>query len=106
MDKAILTRYRTDCKVLTTLKADLSSIPHSEFEIVSGDKGDYYKISYSIEMSFEAAIGFRLVFKGSLVLVRAREYTQTHAGIERDTNSFIKIIGKVIKEMEIDYGKR
>ncbi|OCK78280.1 actin-like ATPase domain-containing protein [Lepidopterella palustris CBS 459.81] len=53
-----------DCKVLATLKADLSSISPSEFELVTSASGDFYKVYYDIEMIFEAAISFRLLFKG------------------------------------------
>lgn len=57
----------SDCKVLTTLKADLSKVNPSEFEIVEGSGGNYYKISYEVEMSFEAAISFKLVVGGMLL---------------------------------------
>lgn len=54
----------SECKPLATLKVDLSKVPKSDFEIVSSNNGDYYKISYHVEMRFEAAISFRLLFKG------------------------------------------
>ncbi|PVH69876.1 actin-like ATPase domain-containing protein [Cadophora sp. DSE1049] len=55
--------WNTNCKTIVTLKADLSTVPKSSFEVVSGSKGDYYKIWYTIEMSFEAAISFRLIYQ-------------------------------------------
>jgi hypothetical protein len=58
----------TDCKTLAVLKADLSHVPHSEFELVNGSDGQYYKISYDIVMHFEAAISFRLVINGKTML--------------------------------------
>ena len=61
----ILGRLTVDCKSLVALKVDLSSVPKSDFELVSSGKGDYYKIHYSLEMSFEAAISFRLLVKGT-----------------------------------------
>lgn len=52
---------------VATLTSDLSEIPPSEFQLVSSNNGDYYKISYDIEMSFEAAISFRLLFKDQVI---------------------------------------
>ena len=52
------------CRVVATLKSDLSGVPEHEFELVSGKQGEYFKIKYTIELSFEATISFRLRFKG------------------------------------------
>ena len=53
-----------DCTVVTTLKADLSSIPKSSFQLISKSSGDYYKISYALEMRFSATISFKLIIGG------------------------------------------
>jgi len=63
-----------DCKSIVTLNVDLSKIPKSAFEVVSGSKGDYYKIFYTIEMIFEAAISFRLIVKGQVLGELAVDY--------------------------------
>jgi hypothetical protein len=39
-------------------------VPKSEFKVVSGPNGDFYRINYDIEMTFEAFISFRLKFNG------------------------------------------
>ncbi|KAJ6098844.1 hypothetical protein N7467_000379 [Penicillium canescens] len=56
-----------DCRRVATLKSDLSGIPASEFELVDSGNGNWYKVSYDIEMSFEATLSFRLVFKGTVI---------------------------------------
>jgi hypothetical protein len=40
-------------------------VPPTEFDIVNSGNGDYYKIYYDIEMSFEATLSFRHLFKGA-----------------------------------------
>jgi predicted ABC-type sugar transport system permease subunit len=55
----------TDCRTIATLRADLTGIPASDFAMVNSGNGDWYKVTYNIEMSFEATLSFRLVFKGT-----------------------------------------
>jgi predicted ABC-type sugar transport system permease subunit len=55
----------TDCRTIAMLRADLTKIPASDFDIVNSGNGDWYKVNYDIEMSFEATLSFRLVFKGT-----------------------------------------
>jgi hypothetical protein len=66
--KSLLTLI-ADCKVVATLKPDLSSVSKSEFELVTSKKSEYYKVSYDIEMSFEATMAFRLLFGGTYLLI-------------------------------------
>lgn len=61
--------YPVECKTVATLKADLSSVPHSEFARVNSGNGDWYKVSYDIEMSFEATLSFSLSFKGNIIAI-------------------------------------
>jgi len=63
-----------DCKLVATLTSNLSKIPASEFDLVSSPSGTYYKIWYDIEMSFEASISFRLLFKGEVLGVLDVDY--------------------------------
>ncbi|MBE3048453.1 hypothetical protein IMZ48_39310 [Candidatus Bathyarchaeota archaeon] len=58
---------RKDCRKVATLRSDLSGIPASDFEVVNSGNGNWYKVSYDLEMSFEATLSFRLVFKGMVV---------------------------------------
>ncbi|KAF2194329.1 hypothetical protein K469DRAFT_548682, partial [Zopfia rhizophila CBS 207.26] len=57
----------SDCRTVATLSSDLSSIPHSQFDVVNSGNGDWYKVSYDIEMTFETTINFRLKFKGKVM---------------------------------------
>jgi len=57
----------SDCRTVATLSADLSSIPHTQFDIVNSGNGNWYKVSYDIEMTFETTINFRLKFKGKVM---------------------------------------
>ncbi|KAH8587270.1 hypothetical protein B0O99DRAFT_642186 [Bisporella sp. PMI_857] len=59
--------FDSDCKAVAALKVDLSDLPKSDFELASSSKGEYYKINYSLEMRFEAAIVFRLLVKDKLI---------------------------------------
>jgi len=56
-----------DCRTVATLTADLTPIPATDFVIVNSGNGDWYKVDYDIEMSFEATLSFRLVFKGKVL---------------------------------------
>jgi hypothetical protein len=58
------TYLETGCKLHATLQSDLSSISPSAFELVSSTSGDYYKISYELEMSFHTMLSFKLIFQG------------------------------------------
>ncbi|KAH0543127.1 hypothetical protein FGG08_002553 [Glutinoglossum americanum] len=53
-----------DCRVVATLKPDLSVINKSELQTFRSKAGEYYKVSYELEMSFEAAIAFKLKYQG------------------------------------------
>lgn len=56
-----------DCRTVATLTADLSSVPTSQFDVMNSGAGDWYKVNYDIEMSFETTISFRLVFQGESI---------------------------------------
>ncbi|KAH8896375.1 hypothetical protein GQ53DRAFT_792192 [Thozetella sp. PMI_491] len=56
-----------DCRIVATLSADLSAVSKDEFKLVTSANGDYYRVDYDIEMTFEAAISFRLVFNSSII---------------------------------------
>ena len=85
----------TDCRTIATLKADLTGIPASDFEIVNSGNGDWYKINYDIEMSFEATLSFRLLFKGTF-------FSALNCCKYGTTDSFA---GKVLGECGVDYGR-
>ncbi|KAI9865467.1 MAG: hypothetical protein M1813_002357 [Trichoglossum hirsutum] len=54
-----------DCRVVATLKPDLSLIDRSGLQKFSSPAGEYYKVSYQLEMSFETTISFKLKYKGA-----------------------------------------
>jgi len=57
----------SECREIAKVKADLSAISASNFEVVNSGNGNWYKVSYNIEMSFEATLSFRLVFQGKIL---------------------------------------
>lgn len=88
-----------DCRRVATLKSDLSGIPASEFEIVDSGHGNWYKVSYDIEMSFEATLSFRLVFKGTVI------FHSTLSTADRAELTLYFVKGKVIGQCDVDYGR-
>lgn len=85
----------TDCRTIAMLKADLSRVPVSDFDIANSGNGDWYKVYYDIEMSFEATLSFRLVFKGTVLSAPDWcKYTTTKSSA-----------GKVLGECGVDYGR-
>ena len=40
---------------------------HDRFETVNSGGGNYYKVSYELEMRLDAAISFRLIFEGAFL---------------------------------------
>jgi predicted ABC-type sugar transport system permease subunit len=85
----------TDCRTIATLRADLTGIPASDFDIVNSGNGDWYKVNYDIRMSFEATLSFSLVFKGTI-------FSAPDCCKCGTTNSSA---GKVLGECGVDYGR-
>jgi hypothetical protein len=71
--------------------SDLSKIPKEKFEIVESSKGNYYKISYQIEMRFEAMITFALKFDGKFLLAHVR------------VSMLTTMLGEIVGEISVDY---
>ncbi|CAZ84109.1 unnamed protein product [Tuber melanosporum] len=57
----------SQCSVLAGIEVDLTSFPLGTWEMVQSSAGSYYKVDYALEMSFEAAISFKVVCKGAVV---------------------------------------
>ena len=54
-----------DCRLVAVVYPDLSKIKRSELPKIRNSAGEYYyKVSYSLEMSFDTMIHFRLKYKG------------------------------------------
>ena len=64
---------------------------------MQGPAGSYYKVSYALEMSFEAAISFKVVCKGEFESSFAREMSR---------GPLIGHPGTVVGEIVADYDKK
>lgn len=62
-----------ECSVLAGIEVDLTSFPLETWQTVQGPAGSYYKVDYALEMSFEAAISFKVVCKGEFESSSVRE---------------------------------
>jgi len=57
------------CNVVAVLKADFTKVPKNEFQVITTSQGEHYRISYDIQMTLEAMISFKLVYKGKIIRV-------------------------------------
>jgi hypothetical protein len=57
-----------DCRRIAVLRPDLSDIPKESFERRQSPDGDpYYRIHYTLEMSFDTVVSFRLRYDGERI---------------------------------------
>lgn len=57
-----------DCRCIAVLRPDLSDIPKESFERRQALDGDpYYRIHYTLQMSFDTVVSFRLRYDGERI---------------------------------------
>ena len=60
----MLMKPSKDCRRIAVLRPDLSVIPRTSFPKFQTTNGEYYKVKYTLDMSFDTLISFRLCHKG------------------------------------------
>jgi len=87
-----------ECSVLAGIEVDLTSFPLDTWKTVQGAAGSYYKVEYALEMSFEAAISFKVVCKGG--------FESSFLCRETSRGPLIGHPGTVVGEIVADYDKK
>jgi hypothetical protein len=55
-----------DCRRIAMMKPDLSVVPRSSLEVRQSPDGEFYRVEYTLEMSFDTVISFRLRHNGEI----------------------------------------